>query len=375
MTYSKRVNTDGAANCKRAALKKLFPGTNLSCVRELKAGGNSRIFYVQTEDDQEYAIKFYSPHKQGINYRLQNERNALQFLHDQGERRIPRVINSNLSENTTVLNWISGETVNDISDKDINLTIEFMQRLQMCALTQDARKLPAAAEACLSPLDLFEQIDARRDILRKQAYPHPALQEFLLQRFDSSYHRLQARAKKVLMDANIKPDKRLLDCQMTLSPSDFGMHNTLRTSRKELVFVDFEYFGWDDPVKLVADFIWHPAMQLSSLHKTLFINKASGLYQERDGSFLKRLHALFPLFGLRWVLILLNEFLPGQWEKRARAYHYSPAQRPAIQLRQLNKATCLLDSIEARVAESENFIMEINVGNSGYKGNDGLAIA
>ena len=31
---------------------------------------------------------------------------------------------------------------------------------------------------------------------------------------------------------------------------------------REITSIDFEYFGWDDPVKLTADFLWHPAMEL-----------------------------------------------------------------------------------------------------------------
>ena len=35
--------------------------------------------------------------------------------------------------------------------------------------------------------------------------------------------------------------------QRTLSPSDFGFHNALLRGGREWVFLDFEYFGWDDP--------------------------------------------------------------------------------------------------------------------------------
>ena len=44
----------------------------------------------------------------------------------------------------------------------------------------------------------------------------------------------------------------------SLVPSDFGFHNSLRRADGTLAFVDFEYFGWDDPVKLTADILLHP---------------------------------------------------------------------------------------------------------------------
>jgi hypothetical protein len=38
-----------------------------------------------------------------------------------------------------------------------------------------------------------------------------------------------------------------------------------------------------------------------------------------DPSFATRLGAHLPLFGLRWVLILLNEFIPERWQHRVLA--------------------------------------------------------
>ena len=38
-----------------------------------------------------------------------------------------------------------------------------------------------------------------------------------------------------------------------------------------------------------------------------------------DPAFADRLSAYLPLFGLRWVLILLNEFIPERWQRRVLA--------------------------------------------------------
>ena len=57
--------------------------------------------------------------------------------------------------------------------------------------------------------------------------------------------------------AEIAPECR------TLIPSDLGAHNALRGADGKLYFLDFEYFGWDDPVTSIANFVMHPGMQLS----------------------------------------------------------------------------------------------------------------
>ncbi len=104
----------------------------------------------------------------------------------------------------------------------------------------------------------------------------------------------------------------------TLCPSDFGFHNALRRPSGQLVFIDFDYFGWDDPVKLTADFILHPGMRLAETLKRRFAAAAIAVYCD-DPAFRTRLALLYPLFALRWCLILLNEFLPERWANRINA--------------------------------------------------------
>jgi len=111
-------------------------------------------------------------------------------------------------------------------------------------------------------------------------------------------------------------DAALAHGPQTLSPSDFGFHNALRRPDGSLVFIDFEYFGWDDPVKLTADFLWHPAMRLDTAERRTFLKGVRELYGG-DAGFLKRLAVSYPFYGIRWTLIILNEFLPQLWARRA----------------------------------------------------------
>ncbi len=95
----------------------------------------------------------------------------------------------------------------------------------------------------------------------------------------------------------------------------FPFHDGLVSPNGTLAFFDFEYFGWDDPVKLTADFMLHPAVALSATQRLRIRRSAEQLY--RDGSgFAQRLGAYLHLFGLRWVLILLNEFISDRWRQR-----------------------------------------------------------
>jgi thiamine kinase-like enzyme len=99
-----------------------------------------------------------------------------------------------------------------------------------------------------------------------------------------------------------------------LSPSDFGFHNSLRRGDGRLVFLDFEYFGWDDPAKTVSDFLLHPAMELSPALRERFLTGALKAFG--DPGLGARVRAVYPLFGLKWCAILLNEFTLEHMERR-----------------------------------------------------------
>ena len=119
-----------------------------------------------------------------------------------------------------------------------------------------------------------------------------------------------------------------------LSPSDFGFHNALLVDKK-IFWLDFEYFGWDDPAKTISDFLLHPAMNLKEKQKMVFEKEM--LQQFMDSKLmLDRYLLLLPIFGIKWCLILLNEFLPDRYAMRVNAKHFS--MKDNIHSDQLNKA-------------------------------------
>ena len=128
----------------------------------------------------------------------------------------------------------------------------------------------------------------------------------------------------------------------TLSPSDFGFHNAIRRPDGTLAFVDFEYFGWDDPVKVTSDFVLHPGMQLTAEQGHRFVLGATDIFAA-DPSFAHRLDACLPLYALRWTMILLNEYLPDRWQRRVLAGFRG--ERSVVLRRQLDKADAMLDPL------------------------------
>ena len=85
-------------------------------------------------------------------------------------------------------------------------------------------------------------------------------------------------------------------------------------------------------------------MVLSAEEETKFRTGLAEINRE-DPAYGKRFSALWPLFGLRWCLILLNEFLPERWFRRA--YADGGRDREAAQARQLEKSEAMLRRVMA----------------------------
>jgi hypothetical protein len=175
-----------------------------------------------------------------------------------------------------------------------------------------------AAEACLSGAEILSQIKRRVERLGALAATEPALAAFLNETVGPLFVQIAEWAEMGYAAGGLSFATPIPEAARTLCPADFGFHNAMRLPSGQLAFIDFDYFGWDDPVKLVCDFLLHPGMRLTEPLKHRFAD-VSRLIYETDDAYRKRLPLLFPLFALRWCLILLNEFLPERWAQRRNA--------------------------------------------------------
>ena len=97
-------------------------------------------------------------------------------------------------------------------------------------------------------------------------------------------------------------------------------------------------------------------MTLDSPSRRRFRDAAERRYSD-DADFTARFNALLPLFGLRWVLLLLNEFLPERWQVRVNAGGNKSNDWTQAKMRQLARAESLLESVsnELEVAAHGKF--------------------
>jgi len=315
-------------------------GASVEVIKPVEGGRNSRVYRVTVAPSRHYAFKTYFRHASDARARMRTEFDSLTFLWQNGERQVPEPVAASDEHECAAYRWVEGEKIpaGAVTRELLDAASAFLARLAELKHCPGSDRLPAASEACFSGAALV-------DVLRRRLRPlldcsGPAeLVAFLTQDLSPALDSICQWSRTRLgesFDRELRPEFR------TLSPSDFGFHNALRVSGG-VVFLDLEYFGWDDPAKMICDFLLHPAMALTPALKHEFATAMFREFPEAQG----RVEAFYPLFGLKWCLIMLNEFLPAHLLRR-RFAGLNECDREARQSEQLAKAAALLSTIRSQ---------------------------
>ena len=318
-----------------------FPELKIKEANLKKGQGNSRTYKLIGEQ-QDYMLKIYPDRQHDPRPRIETEAITCQTLFSKNYA-VPECIITNTHLGWGIYSWVNGKPIEQINQVFLEKAFDFIQKLfsdSRSEINQLSKIFNEASEACLSGSEIYRQIETRREKL-KSVDVEP-LQKFFQEKFDPYLKFIIEKIKNNSEDFFYISLPRSLQI---LSPSDFGAHNALKIAEDKFIFVDFEYFGWDDPVKLISDFYWHPGMNLSQSLKNQWLNYAQNLCTD-DLYFTKRLYSYLPLYGLRWCLILLNEFLTKKLQHRIHAHGVSLEDIANIQMKQLNKSENLLETIK-----------------------------
>ncbi len=321
-------------------------GASLIWVNRLKGGRNSQVFAVRSDDGRRYVVKRYFRSRDDERDRLGSEYYGLRFLWRNGVRAIPQPLAVDWTNRQAVYSFVEGRPIEPgrATAGAVDQAVDFLASLQEIRFRPGHEALPLASEACLSGRAIIDNLRLRRTRLDGLDGAEPEYEE-LARLLAEEYQPLLAELTGWLEPqmAELDFESEIPKEERVLSPSDFGFHNALQLDDGRIVFLDFEYFGWDDPAKMAADFLLHPAMELSRDLKRRFTGR---LLERIDpaGSIARRLAAYYPLFGLKWCLILLNEFIPADYERRRFAAGGNDDRRKTL-AGQLDKARRMLTRI------------------------------
>lgn len=316
-------------------------GTAPDTLLPIAAGANSRIYKV-VHGGSEYALKRYpaaGPHD--VRDRQARERDALELMWDAGIRVIPRFMDESREAGYSLLEWISGEPVETVSASEIDCALAFLSKVASIPRDKRTDDLPLASEACLSGHEIMRQLAMRRGALEEVSAQEPMLATFLDDELRSILTGCEQKSIALSDRFDIDLNRELPPEHRRLIPADFGFHNAIRNNQGMTTFIDFEYFGWDDPVKLSAEFLIHPGTELTSTHRRTLRSGLVSVYRDVDG-FETRLDAWMPLFIARWALIMLNVFR-SEW-RQMRPHLRSSSTFQQVKAKQITKVRKFLDT-------------------------------
>ena len=85
-------------------------------------------------------------------------------------------------------------------------------------------------------------------------------------------------------------------------------------SNGECFFIDFEYAGWDNVYKYLADWILRPGQEMESKYLLKLINGISNILG-KDIVY-KNLEILLEIYKIKWALIILNPYLKENFTEK-----------------------------------------------------------
>jgi hypothetical protein len=277
-------------------------------------GGNNRVLkLVPADGSPPLVAKQYF--RGGERDRFASEWAFLRHAVELDLQTVPQPIACDAEAGLGLYQWIEGRKLvrEDIGKAEVLQAAAFVRAINLAPVHGDCQRarLPIASDAGFSVSEHLSNTGRRLERLQLLSCNTSIDREAasFVRQLVSSWGEMKKRVIAGAERENLSLYCPIPDRERLLSPSDFGFHNVLRRDDGQLVFLDFEYAGWDDVAKLTADFFFQPAVPVDLDFVGVFIDAL--LEGQRDSNAIRRrIGLLQAIFGMRWCCIMLNPFLP-----------------------------------------------------------------
>lgn len=286
-------------------------------VRQIGAANRHEVFLLE-DGSRRAVLKLHEPCISGRRDAFAHEALLHSFYAEQVGDLVPRLIAQDAGCRALLFEHLLGEQVTGEESglDDVARMAGFLLETNRPEVLERARqaRLPRASDAGISNVEHWQCASSRLDALLGLPVtdePTAAMKDFV---------------RSVLRPAleKCKPDQDV-PIQPCLSPSDFGFHNVIRRADGSFCFLDFEHAGWDDPAKLIADFILQPEAPLSKEQVKVHV-EALGNEEPFGADLPGRLSGIVPVQKVKWAVIILNVFQKESSSSEAKLARLSKAR-------------------------------------------------
>ena len=302
----------------RILLSKIPGGKQLGICSQT-GGGNNKVFILEMNGIPKYVMKHYFQHVSDPRDRFRAEWTFLEYARDAGVSCVPKPIVCDPKRGIAIFEYITGHKVlaDQLNGNHISQALDFFESLKNTDSNNYKGLLPAS-ESCFSMREHLDcvnrritrllQIDNESEINRSVYY-------FIRNELIPLWEKIQTGILNEENKGIFQIDETLAERDICISPSDFGFHNAIQTDQGKLFFIDFEYAGRDDPVKMICDFFCQPEVPIPHSYLPMFSTRVLERLDNPESHY-QRLKMLLPVHTLKWCCIILNEFLPTGMDRR-----------------------------------------------------------
>jgi hypothetical protein len=306
-----------------------------SGLERLSGGKNNRVYRVRLNDGSYAVLKLYHHDERDPRDRLKAEWEFIDYVWQRGVRNVPEPLAMDRTAHAGLYGFVEGrrKAPEEIDAATIAAASDFFVAIN--SAPREPERLAPGSEACFSLVDHLATIDRRVARLATLDGEAPLVSEaerLVETRLAPLWAKVRSGIEEAATGAGI--DLSAPVGVTSVSPSDFGFHNALFDDEGRATFLDFEYAGRDDPAKLACDFFCQPEVPVPLGFFESFLAAIApplGL-GEAD---IWRCRALLPAYRIKWVCIILNEFLAVGASRRAFA---DDGDRAARARRQIERA-------------------------------------
>lgn len=307
-------------------LSPFFDPEEVLNTERLTGGRNNHAIRVETAKGI-YVLKRYL-NEVDRNERFDREVSFLQHCHKVGVKAVPNLLNQDRKSYSILQQYIEGLRPKSLTHFHFSSALKFIEEINE-NLTGNIKSLLRAADSLDTGSAVVENLGARfksigdariASALRPQTYAD----------FVKVYLELVNTGSPTnsALIGHLNELSRV-SSKIFLSPSDFGFHNCIE-SNNGLVFIDFEYSGIDNPLKLILDFTYQPDFYITEENAHLFSDEIGRPY---GLNYLDIPREVRLAFALKWFLMVLKRVfdLPQTKVDLSHAeYYFATRVKPLI---------------------------------------------